>query len=100
VVRGVNLYPSAVEEIIRRFPAVVEYRVTVYSEQALHEAAVQIEPLPDCADANGLAREVQLALRGALNLRVPVEPVPPQSLPRFELKAKRWVFEKSGGGVV
>jgi hypothetical protein len=32
-----------------------------------------------------------MALRTAFNLRVPVALVPSGTLPRFELKAKRWV---------
>jgi phenylacetate-CoA ligase len=92
VVRGVNLYPSAVEEILRRFPEVAEYRVEVRSEGVLSEVAVELEPAPDCAGRDRLSRSVEAALRGAFNLRVPVSLVEPGALPRFELKAKRWVY--------
>lgn len=92
VIRGVNLYPSAVEEILRRFPEVAEYRVEVRSEGVLSEVAVELEPGPDCAGADRLCRSVEAALRGAFNLRVPVSLVEPGALPRFELKAKRWVY--------
>ena len=40
-----------------------------------------------------LAKEVETAIRSRLGLRVPVEIAPPDSLPRFELKAKRWIKE-------
>lgn len=92
VVRGVNLYPSAVEAIMRRFAEVAEYRVEVRSEGALAEVEIRLEPAPACEAPDGLCRSVEAALRGAFNLRVPVRAAEPGSLPRFELKAKRWVY--------
>ena len=91
IVRGVNVYPAAVEEIIRRFSEVAEYCIHVSQSAALAELRVEIEPSDFCRDANGLVAQVQQALETALNLRVPVEPVEPGSLPRFEMKARRWV---------
>jgi len=91
IVRGVNVYPSAVEEIIRRFGEVAEYRVQVSPAAALVELHVEIEPSDLCQDSHGLVMQVQQALETALNLRVPVDAVAPGSLPRFEMKARRWV---------
>lgn len=91
IVRGVNVYPSAVEEIIRRFPEVAEYCVHVSLAAALTELRVEIEPADLCPDAPALTRQVQQALETAFSLRVPVQAVPPGSLPRFEMKARRWV---------
>jgi len=91
IIRGVNLHPTAVEEIVRGFEAVAEYRAEIMMERALPELRIQVEPLPGCADAAALAREVEAALRAAFNLRIPVTLAPPGTLPRFELKAKRWV---------
>ena len=91
IVRGVNLYPAAVEAIVRQFPAVAEYRVEVDRRQALPEVRIEIEPLAEAGDPDGLARAVAKALRDALHLRVPVTAVAPGSLPRFEFKARRWV---------
>jgi len=48
--------------------------------------------VPD-ADAAALQAEVAGTIRHQLNLRVPVELTEPGSLPRFELKAKRWIRE-------
>jgi phenylacetate-CoA ligase len=91
IVRGVNVYPSAVEEIVRRFGDVAEFCVHVSGAAALMELRVEIEPADLCADPNELARQVRLSLETAFNLRVPVEAVAPGSLPRFEMKARRWV---------
>jgi phenylacetate-CoA ligase len=91
LVRGVNVYPSACEEVIRAFDGVAEYRVELLTGTAMAELRVQLEPAASCADPAALAREVAAAFRNAFNLRVPVAAVPPGSLPRFELKARRWV---------
>jgi phenylacetate-CoA ligase len=91
IVRGVNVYPSAVEEIIRRFGDVAEYCVHVSQSAALVQLHVEIEPSDFCRDTHGLIRQVQQALETALHLRVPVDAVGPGSLPRFEMKARRWV---------
>jgi phenylacetate-CoA ligase len=85
VVRGVNVFPSAVDGIVRGFPEVVEYRVTVSRRESLDELLVEIE---DRLEAPGrVAEELQLRL----GLRVDVETVPIGSLPRFEGKGRRFV---------
>jgi phenylacetate-CoA ligase len=91
IVRSVNLYPAAVEEVMRRFDQVAEYRVELCSERAMTELQLQLEPAPDCFDPEGLQDAVAAALRAAFNLRIPVSLVPPGALPRFELKARRWI---------
>ncbi len=94
IVRGVNLYPSSVERVVRTFADVHEYRVEVRSERAMAEVALQIEPVPTCADPAKLAARVATALETAFALRIPVAPVPRGTLPQFEMKAKRWVAAK------
>lgn len=84
IVRGVNVYPSAVEEIIRSIPGIPEYRVTFDSRPALPELAVEIE------GSSEQALVLENRLKEGLSLRIPVHAVPLGSLPRFELKAKRW----------
>lgn len=91
IVRGVNIYPSAVEGILQRQAGLAEYRVHVTKNGALAELRLEIEPTDRCADVDGLKNSVRQALETAFNLRIPVETVAPGSLPRFEMKAKRWV---------
>ena len=91
IVRGVNVYPTAVEEILRRFADVAEYRVHVGKPAALLELRLELEPADRCGDVAGLKNNVRQALETAFNLRIPVETVAPGSLPRFEMKAKRWL---------
>ena len=90
IVRGVNLYPSAVEEILRSC-GVAEFRVETYVERALAEMSIQIEAGTAGEDAGAMAGRVAAALQNALGFRVPVSCVAPGTLPRFEGKAKRWV---------
>ena len=83
VVRGVNIYPSAVDAVVRGIPEIAEYRVTVTSRDTLAEIALEIETAAEDAGAR-----LEKALTSAFSLRIPVRRV--DALPRFELKAKRW----------
>jgi phenylacetate-CoA ligase len=91
-VRGVNVYPSAVEAVVRRFAEVAEYRATVSSAGALRELALEVE-LDGTGQSDPTARLVA-ALRDALGLHVLLRVVPFGTLPRFEMKAKRFVIER------
>ena len=86
IVRGVNVFPSAIEAVVRRFPTVDEFQIEVRRDGQLDEVCVRVE-LEDGAEAS----RVQEALRAALGIRLEVTPVAPRSLPRWELKARRVV---------
>lgn len=89
-VRGVNVYPSAIEHIVRAHEEIAEYRVEIRAVQGMDDLRVVIEPLA-ATDPAPLARKLEKELRAVFSMRVPVTVVEPGSLPRFELKAKRWV---------
>jgi phenylacetate-CoA ligase len=89
-VRGNNLYPSALEAVIRRFAEVAEYRVHVEQAESLPVLRIEVEPLPS-ALPNGLAERISRAIRDELLFRAEVATVPAGTLPRFEMKAKRIV---------
>lgn len=91
VVRGVNIYPSAIEEIIFQSGDVAEYQIEVRTQAALTELHVRVEPRMPAADPIALARNLEKAFQAAFALRIPVEVVASGSLPRFEMKAKRWL---------
>ena len=86
VIRGVNIYPSAVDALVRSIPEIAEYRVTVTRRGEMHELTVAIETADDTA-----AGRLERAFTAAFSLRIPVTRAP--SLPRFELKARRWQRE-------
>lgn len=89
IVRGVNVYPSAVESVVRGLDGIAEYRVEAYEERGMIELRVVVEPAPGVAD--GIAGTVGDALHRALGIRCAVALAKPGSLPRFELKARRFV---------
>ncbi len=91
VVRGVNVYPAAVEEVVRARGGVAEYQVRVSSARALTELSLLVEPEPGIDDPTRLCHRLESALRDALGLRIPVAAAEFGSLPRFEMKARRWV---------
>jgi phenylacetate-CoA ligase len=93
-VRGVNVYPSAVESVVRRFDHVVEFRSTVRRTGAMRSLSLEIELVPDAVDALGIATHVSQQLREALGLTIPVHVVDTGTLPRFEMKARRLVVEE------
>ena len=90
VVRGVNVYPSAVENILRGFDAVSEYRVQIQNHRTLPELSIQVEVR---FHDSTLTHRLEAALTNAFALRIPVSLVPQGSLPRFEMKARRWVTD-------
>jgi phenylacetate-CoA ligase len=91
-VRGVNVYPSAVEAVLRRFSDVAEYRATVSNNASLRELSVEIELVHGTDGASRIAADVASALRESLGLTVPLRVVEANTLPRFEMKARRFVI--------
>jgi phenylacetate-CoA ligase len=89
VVRGVNIFPTSVEQILRAFPEVVEFRVTIRKQGSLDALLIEIEDRLN--DPERVARELQLRL----GLKVDVKLVPLGSLPRFEGKGKRFHDQRS-----
>lgn len=90
IVRGVNVYPAAVEEVIRSVGGVAEYQVAVTTRGPLTELALTIEPTPDVSGSSALVKRIGTALETAFALHVPITVAPVGSLPRFEMKARRW----------
>ena len=90
-IRGVNVYPTAVDAVVRANHDVIEFRATVARESAMRHLSVEIEVRAG-ADAAAVAQAVSLALKDALGLTVAVHPVAAHALPRFEMKARRFVI--------
>ncbi|GHO81131.1 coenzyme F390 synthetase [Ktedonobacter sp. SOSP1-85] len=88
IVRGVNLYPSALAGVLHRFPEIAEYQVLVTRDGRMDEITLKVE----CPTE--LIPRLQEDLRLAFNLRIPIEVVEPQTLPRFELKARRVIDQR------
>jgi phenylacetate-CoA ligase len=86
-IRGNNFYPSALENVIRRFAEVVEYRVEIDRTSPLAELRIDIETMP--GSAANLASRLSEAIRDELMFRAEVAIVAPGALPRFEMKSQR-----------
>jgi len=110
------VYPSVIENVVRRFPEVGEFAVDVHRPRALDELEIRLEDLSasdeegkECADEAGadiagpevtgasLTDRVAEAFHAQLGLRARVTAVPHGSLPRFELKAKRFTDHRRMG---
>ena len=90
IVRGVNVYPSAIDEIVQIAGGVAEYQVEISEHQSLTELTIRIETRSGEVNPLSVAQNLERELRQRLALRIPVQTVPPQTLPRFEMKARRW----------
>jgi phenylacetate-CoA ligase len=90
VIRGNNLHPSALQTLLHRFDEVAEYLVEVDESASLPVLRVAVEPHTPHAD-RALAERIDRAIHTELLFRAEVQVVAPGSLPRAEMKARRWV---------
>jgi phenylacetate-CoA ligase len=87
-IRGVNLFPSSIEAIAREFDSIQEYRVVITRSGELDEIRLEVEA--PAADLPAIGKRLDLVL----GLRIPVTQVPPNTLPRSEGKARRWIDQR------
>jgi phenylacetate-CoA ligase len=88
-VRGENIYPSAIDEVVMALPGYGgEHRILISRERAMDELTVQIERAPD-ADAQALQARAEADLRRVLGVGAGVVVVAPGTLDRTEFKARR-----------
>ncbi len=92
-VRGVVVYPSKIEECVRSFGEVAEYQVLFHRQEGLDEITVRIEPLPHVDSA--FTRKLEDQLRLTVGIRCAVELLEPDSLPRWDHKARRFKDERT-----
>jgi phenylacetate-CoA ligase len=92
IIRGNNLHPAAVEELLRGLADVGEYRCTIRSQRAMDSLKIEVEPSPasDRAGAS-LADRVSQAFHDRFHFRAEVVAVLRGELPRFEMKGRRFV---------
>ena len=87
-VRGVNVFPGGVENIIRNFTEVDEFRITVNKVNQMDEMDIEVE-LCKGTDPE-LVQAIAIKLDSMLAFRPRVHQVAHDTLPRFEMKAKRF----------
>ena len=89
IVRGVNLYPSAIDDLIRGLPHIIEYEVNINRVAGMDDLSIKIEAAQtSCFEEASEA--LSHAFRRQFNIRVSVEEAAQGSLPRYEFKARRF----------
>lgn len=92
-VRGVNIFPSAVEDLIRQIPGLSDdFMLVIEHVNNADVVTIEVEPAVGVSDESmaALATQLEEHVRRVLNIRLPVRLAKKNSLPRFELKANRW----------
>ena len=92
IIRGLNVYPATIENIILKLPEVQEFTVRAYSTETFDELEIQIESTN--SDPTDTVTAVTKAIRDALGLRADVKSVSLGTLPRYELKSKRFTDQR------
>ena len=88
VVRGINVFPSAIENLIRRSDEVEEFRITVSTVKQMGHLSIELDLKKDTNPENA-KNDVYQQIRNELGLSSEIKVVPHGSLPRFEMKARR-----------
>ncbi len=84
VIRGVNVFPSSIDQVLHSFPSVAEYRVTARKRGAMDELFLEVE------DRIGAPERIAEELRLRIGLAVEVALAPAGSLPRSDGKSRRF----------
>ena len=92
VIRGVNIYPSAIDSVISEYVDISEYRVVVTDERSMKEIQVLVNIRTNSED-DELILKIEDKLKSVFSLRIPVKNVKNEELERFEFKARRWITE-------
>jgi phenylacetate-CoA ligase len=91
-IRGNNVFPSSVEAILREFDDIAEFRIEVRTVRSMQHMLILIEPVAGLsgADRESLSSDAGARIRDRLNFNPEVQLVDESSLPRFELKGRRF----------
>lgn len=99
-VRGENVYPSAIEDVVSRLPHYGgEHRIIISRAEAMDHLTVQVEfdqavLAGGAGEAAAFVAAAEHGLRTVLGVGAVVIPLPPGSLARAELKSRRLVDDR------
>lgn len=91
VIRGVNVFPAAIEAIIREIDPVAEFQMIATRQDEMDQLMIEIETGDDGVST------VRDRLRERLAMRVEVRPIASGSLPRYEAKSRRFIDRRPAG---
>ena len=83
VIRGVNVFPSSIEAVVRESLPFQEFRIIASRYDEMDQLEIEVEAGEEDV------RLLSAKLRDRLSLRIPVKSVLSGTLPRFEAKARR-----------
>jgi len=89
IVRGVNLYPAAIDDLMHSLPHIAEYEVNITRVAGMDDLLFRIEAV-ETGNFAEVAQLAKAAFRREFNIRVSIEEAAPGSLPRYEFKARRY----------
>lgn len=101
IIRGVNVFPSQIEQVITRMDDVAPYyQIVLSNDGELDRIELQVEPVEGFAfdevrQVEALRQRLSDALKGELGIKVRVRLVEPNSIERTAGKAHR-IIEKRG----
>ena len=98
IVRGVNVFPTQIEELLLRVPGLApHYQCVLDRPGRLDELTVRVESRPGAGDPAGPARALADLVKQSVGVSVRVEVLPPEALERSAGKARRIVDNRPAG---
>ena len=100
IIRGVNVFPSQIEDVMKTFPQVSSwYQIELTRQGALDAVTLKVEPeqgfdFDEISAITAVQKQIQDKLKNALSIGVKVKIVEPMSIPRSEGKAKRVIDKR------
>ncbi len=91
IVRGVNIFPSSLESIVRSFPSVQEFRIVVDNIHEMDELLIVVEVAGE--NPEDVAKAIGREATHRLGLRIGIK-IAAEQLPRFEMKASRVIDKR------
>ena len=101
IIRGVNLFPGHIEELILKDPRLSgHYLLEIYREGPLDQMEVLVEVKPEFTHASGdmkrsAGQQLQHAIKGWLGVTTRVSILDPGHLPRTEGKARHVIDKRA-----
>lgn len=95
--KGTNVYQATIEDIISSFPGASDYfQLLVRREDDMDCMSVRLEPHTELlpSEYDQLSRGITHRIKEIVGVTIPVEIVPLESLPRYEVKTKRMIDER------
>ena len=102
IIRGVNVFPSQIEQVITGFPEIAtHYQIILTTRGPLDHVELQVETVPDfpideVRKIEDLKRRLGAELKSNLQVSVEVKIVEPKTIARSEGKAKRVIDQREG----